>query len=265
MAGGNLGIGVERMIIEKGEILNRRDLQSYFYIIRALDKNDIPQIIELQNFVLNLMKNKSFCVPLSSEEHLDIISGNGECIGLFIKDKLYAVCAILFPGCREDNMARELGFSEKKLLQVAQLELSLVHPDLRGNNLQNKMADILARLTQREKKYRYLFTTVSPYNYPSIKTVTSMGLNIAKLCKMYYKWDRYVVYKDILHPLQLDKNRTIDLLNTSFKKQQELLRNGYFGFSQFKDKEGIKILFAKKLNMEYFFEKVGFNEKNNQG
>jgi len=234
-------------VIEKGQIISRRDLQFYPYIIRVLNSDDIPQIMDLQNFVISSMENKSFCVPLTLEENYQIINGNGESIGLFVQGKLCAVCSILFPGFREDNMARELDFNNQELLHVAQLELSVVHPDFRGNILQNKLADMLAQRAKKKKNYRYLFTTVSPYNYPSIKTVTSMGLNIAKLCKMYYQWDRYVAYKDLANPLELDKSNTIHVPVAFFEKQQELLNSGYYGFSHFKDEEGIKILFAKEV------------------
>jgi len=243
-----LAFEVIAAMIEKGQIVNRRDLHLYPYILRVLNSNDIPQIMDLQNLVIGLLKNRSFCVTLTPDEHYEIINGNGESIGLFVQDKLCAVCSILFPGHREDNMARELDFNNQELLHVAQLELSMVHPDLRGNNLQKKMADMLARRAKKKKNYRYLFTTVSPYNYPSIKTVTSMGLNIAKLCKMYYQWDRYVVYKDFDNPLKLDKSSTLHVPGTFFEKQQELLNNGYFGFSQLKDEEGLKIMFAKIIN-----------------
>lgn len=236
-------------MIEQGKLINQLELQVNSFMIRMLNTNDIPQVMILQNFVLGLMKNRSFCVPLSPEEHFQIMSGNGESIGLFIGDRLYAVCSILFPGHREDNMARQLDFADGELLRVAQLELSMVHPDLRGNDLQKRMAEILARRAKRN--YRYLFTTVSPYNYPSIKTVTSMGLNIAKLCNMYDQWARYVVYKDYIKPLKLDKSSVIQVPNTSFEEQQRLLDKGYFGFSQSKDEEGIKIMFAKKLREQH--------------
>jgi len=244
-------------MIEKGKIKNQRDLQYYPYTIRVLDSNDISQVIDLQRVVTGLMKNKSFCVSLSPEEHHKIMNGDGESIGLFVQDKLCAICSILLPGHREDNMGRELNFSDEELLCVAQLELSMVHPELRGNNLQKKMADMLARRAKKKKNYRYLFTTVSPYNYPSIKTVTSMGLNIAKLCKMYYQWDRYVVYKNFFNPLQLDKSSTVHVPGTFLEKQKQLLSNGYFGFSQFRDEKGIKVMFAKELSSYQFYRQEG--------
>ncbi len=112
------------------------------------------------------------------------------------------------------------------------------------------MASILAERVQKQSQTRYLFTTVSPYNYPSIETVTSMGLYIAKLAQMYYGWDRYVVYKDFEQPIKVDKSEVIILPNTAWAEQQELLHNGYRGFSQFQDEEGIKIMYARKSSCQ---------------
>jgi hypothetical protein len=131
-------------MIAKG-ILNRRELGLQPYIIRVLGKNDVPQILDLQDTVLGSMKNKNFCVFLSPEEHYEIMDGNGESIGVFVEGRLGAVCSILFPGHRKDNMARELDFSDEELPLVAQLELSMVHPDLQGNNLQVKLAQLLPK------------------------------------------------------------------------------------------------------------------------
>ena len=74
-----------------------------------------------------------------------------------------------------------------------------------------------------------------------------MGLYIAKLSKMYFDWDRYVVYRDFINPVQLDTANTVIVANTSFEEQQELLKNDYRGYSQFKDQDGIKIMYARKL------------------
>lgn len=234
-------------LIKKGYITNRLDLKQYSYILRVLDSADLAAVMDLQNSVLGAMEEVSSCVPLSMEEHHLILQGDGEAIGLFIHNKLYAACSILFPGIRRDNMARELNFNHEELQYVAQLELSLVHPHYRGNKLQHRLASILARRAERKGNCRYLFTTVSPYNYPSIETVTSMGMNIAKLCKMYFAWDRYVVYKDFINPIILDKKNSIPIPSTAFAKQQELLDSGYLGFAKCEDEDGIKIMFAKEL------------------
>ncbi len=231
-------------VIEEGQILLNSDLKQHFYTLRVLDKSDLPALLQLQSHLINLMKQKDLYVPIAEEELLALLEGDGEALGFFIGPKMLAACSLLFQVDYENNMARELNFANEDLSRVAQLELSLVDPDLRGHKLQCKMAGILAERLQSQSGIRYLFTTVSPYNYPSIETVTSLGLQIAKLGQMYYGWDRYVVYRDFWHPVQLDTNNVVTVLNTAFAQQQELLHQGYRGFSQFKDEDGIKIMYA---------------------
>ncbi len=232
-------------VIKKGQIFLKSDLNEHPYILRLLDKNDLAAVMQLQSNLIAVMPNKELYVPIAEEEMLFLLEGDGEALGLFIENKMYAACSLLHKVDYENNMARELDFSEEDLTRVAQLELSLVDLDLRGYKLQYKMANILAERLQKRSEIRYLFTTVSPYNYPSIETVTSMGLYIAKLSKMYYGWDRYVVYKDFMQPVKLDKSDVIILPNIAWTEQQELLHNGYRGFSQFQDEEGIKIMYAR--------------------
>lgn len=236
-----------REVIEQGQITLKSDLKERPYILRVLDKNDITAVMALQSNLIAVMENQELYVPISEEEMLLLLEGDGEALGLFIEDKMYAACSLLFKVEYENNMARELDFSDEELARVAQLELSLVDLDLRGHKLQYKMAGILAERVQKREAPRYLFTTVSPFNYPSIETVTALGLHIAKLGKMYYGWDRYVVYRDFVNPIKLDTDHPVIISNTSFAEQQELLKNGYRGFSQFRDKDGIKIMYARML------------------
>lgn len=233
-------------MIAQGHITVQSDL-TYPYIMRLLDKNDLAAVMQLQSNLIAVMPNKELYVPISEEEMLLLLEGDGEALGLFIEDKMYAACSLLFKVDYENNMARELDFSEAELARVAQLELSLVDLDLRGHKLQYKMAGILVERIYKRASPRYLFTTVSPFNYPSIATVTELGLCIAKLCKMYYDWDRYVVYRDFINPIKLDTDHPVIVSNTLFAEQQELLKNGYRGFSQFRDKDGIKIMYARML------------------
>ncbi len=234
-------------VIDQGHISLKSDMNQRDFELRVLDKSDLPAVMQLQSDLLAVMEKKDLYVPISEEEMLFLLEGNGEALGLFIDNKMYASCSLLFNVEYENNMARELDFSAEELARVAQLELSLVKLELRGHRLQFKMASILAERARQKKAPRYLFTTVSPYNYPSIETVTDMGLQIARLCKMYYDWDRYVVYRDFINPVRLDTSQPVIVKNTSLAEQQELLRNGYRGYSQFKDQEGIKIMYARML------------------
>lgn len=234
-------------VIEQGHITLKSDLNQHPYVLRVLDKSDLAAVMQLQSDLIAVMAKKDLYVPIPEEEMLLLLEGDGEALGLFIEDKMYAACSLLFNVDYENNMARELNFSEEELARAAQLELSLVDLDLRGHKLQYKMAGILAGRSLEKKRFRYLLTTVSPHNYASIQTVTALGLQIAKLCKMYYDWDRYVVCRDFINPVKLDTDNPVIVLNTSFAEQQKLLSSGYRGFSQFKDEDGIKIMYARML------------------
>ncbi|QGT99849.1 hypothetical protein SYNTR_1256 [Candidatus Syntrophocurvum alkaliphilum] len=244
---------LNKNFIEQGEIKLYSDLRNNSYIIRVLNEDDFAAIMQLQDTVIESLKNKEYYMPITIEELENGLIEKGETIGLFINDELYAACSILNEIDYEENMGLELNFSNEDLTLVAQLHFSLVHNALRGHNLQQKLATILAERAHKIKGSRYIFTTVSPYNYPSIKTVTSMGLQIAKLCEMYYGWDRYVVYKDVINPIKLDTNNKIIVSSTSLEEQKQLLNNGYRGFFQYKDKDGIKIMYAKIMNLQRNF------------
>lgn len=238
---------IEPEVIEQGYLITRSDLKQHPYVIRSLDIRDLTAVMLLQRNVLVNMSNREYCVPILAEEIALMLEGSGDSVGLFMQDQLYAACFLLFKVPYENNMARELNFKDEELSLVSQLELSLVDFEMQGHKLQQKLAGILVQRAERRKNSKYIFTTVSPYNYPSIQTVTALGLQIAKLSKLYYDWDRYTVYKDLSQPIRLDIANPINVSNTAFVDQIQLLSNGYRGFSQFKDKDGIKIMFARVL------------------
>ena len=238
---------IEPVVIEQGYLITRSDLKRHPYVIRSLDIRDLTAVMLLQRNVLVNMSNREYCVPILAEEIALMLEGSGDSVGLFMQDQLYAACFLLFKVPNENNMARELNFKDEELSLVSQLELSLVDFEMQGHKLQQKLAGILVQRAERRKNSKYIFTTVSPYNYPSIQTVTALGLQIAKLSKLYYDWDRYTVYKDFSQPIRLDIANPINVSNTAFVDQIQLLSNGYRGFSQFKDKDGIKIMFARVL------------------
>ncbi|MGI6647528.1 MAG: hypothetical protein ACOX5W_00285 [Bacillota bacterium] len=122
--------------IEQGELITQSDRKRHQYVIRSLDKNDLAAIMQLQTNVLSRIAKKEYCVPILAEEILFMLEGNGDAVGLFMQDKLYAACFLLFNVPYEINMARELSFSDEELTLVSQLELSLVHFAVRGHRLQ---------------------------------------------------------------------------------------------------------------------------------
>lgn len=234
-------------IIEQGRIAAGPEQGVRPYIIRVLGCADLPEVMRLQDQVTGALEKKETYMPIPEGELRFILNGGGESVGLFSGERLYAACSLLLEVDDEHNMARELGFGEEELSRVAQLELSLVDPELRGHHLQCKLAGILVRRLQERGTAGYLFTTVSPYNYASVQTVTALGLQIAALDRMYFDWDRYIVYKDLTAPVKLDTANAVSVANTALAEQQKLLRDGYRGFAQRKDENGTQILYARIL------------------
>lgn len=238
---------MEQEVIEEGLISLHSDQKEHPYVLRVLSKEDIPKVLHLQEEVTKEIERKELFVPITTGEMISLVEKNGESVGLFIKDRLYAACSILFNVPDEISMARELNFNQEALSQVAQFELSLVDPDLRGHRLQYKMAEILGKRSFEKKKFRYLFTTVSPFNYASIQTVLALGLKIAKLSKMYFDWDRYIVYQDFVNPIKLDQENPLIIVSTDIADQERLLKKNYCGFAATKEDGHIKIQYAKTL------------------
>jgi hypothetical protein len=223
--------------IYQGEIIN-------------LGIKDIAEILDLQTEILQDLEKQELSVPISEDELEFIMSGHGQCVG-FVKDgRLLAACAILYDVDDSINMAMELGFNSSKRSQVMQLEMALVHKSTRGFKLQHKLAAILVEQAKGKQDKRYLLSTVSPINYPSVQTVTRLGLYIVKLTRMYNDWDRYVVYRDLLEPLNIDEQSAVHVAVEDFSRQQQLLSAGYVGISQERIDGNAQIIFAKIIGME---------------
>ncbi|TYQ18177.1 UNVERIFIED_CONTAM: hypothetical protein Cloal_0595 [Acetivibrio alkalicellulosi] len=232
-------------VIERGTITLINGIEKP-YVIRLLNTDDLTDIMILQDSILKNLGLSELAVALTNDELSFILDGNGDSLGTFISGELRACCSLLWNVPDNINMAKELGFDAYSLSQVEQFEMALVHSDLRGHKMQQKLATILIERSKITHQKRYLFTTVSPHNFPSIQTITSLGLNIVKLTKMYNNWNRYIAYKDFSYEQLLDKSQVVEVLNTDYTKQKHLLENGYRGFSLKKDKNNnIIILFSK--------------------
>ena len=77
----------------------------------------------------------------------------------------------------EDNLGKDIGFSEEECQRVIHVESAVVAPLYRGNALQRRMLQIAETMIDRVK-YSYLMATVSPDNPASYKTLESLGYEL---------------------------------------------------------------------------------------
>lgn len=220
------------VFIEQGTVKNARTVQEQTYEMRILKSTDLQRIMELQTEVAKYLAMNDLYVSISKEEVFDMLNNKGIVLGVFVKQKLVAFYAALFPGKSTDNLGRDFGFPIQKLDEVMHLEAVNVHPDYRGNGLQKRMGNQLIEVVRKMNRYRYVCATVSPYNIPSIRSTLGSRLIIANLKKKYNDLWRYIFYQDLKQQTIIDEDTLITVGTNDLKKQMELFEKQYYGVDQ---------------------------------
>lgn len=174
------------------------DMEQKFTIRRA-DKQDLDAIVSLMEMVKAGMTRPEWYVTESREwvelrlDELGFIilaeTEHGETAGFFIVD---------FPGrgngAAEDNLGKELLLSEEGLRLTAHMDSAAVHPDFRGNHLQDRMLKAAEAELQNHPE-QYLLCTIHPDNHSSLNTMLRNGYVIIKTAEKYGGLCRHILYK----------------------------------------------------------------------
>ena len=197
--------------------------------VERLTMEDLPQIIQLQSKVKNMLTSSDFLSPLSEEEYTSILTGNGFMVGVFVEGKMIAFRAMLKPELDEEHLGIDAGLSQEDLPQVIYSEISNVDPDYRGNGLQNYMGKLVMKEIDRHQ-FRYVCATVAPMNIPSIKDKFSLGLQIIALKEKYTGMLRYVFFKDLSASLMDNVYAEEHFVHIKeIEEQQTLIQSGFLG------------------------------------
>nr|WP_106785016.1 N-acetyltransferase [Lysinibacillus timonensis] len=198
------------------------------YKVYVLTKVHLPEVLALQEVVMEALPNKDTLQPLSEDEFLYMLEGNGLLIGVYIEDKLIAFRAVVVPKIDEEHLGYDLGLVEESDLQrIMYQEISNVHPNYRGHGLQKTMAKVIMGQIE-PSKFDYLCTTVMPYNIASLKDKFSQGFYIIALKTIYGGKLRYVFAHDLQKEPQYEEE-TIIISMGDREGQQQLLKQGYVG------------------------------------
>ena len=153
----------------------------------------------------------------------------GFMIGAYYSDKLIAFRAMLEPEIDDEHLGIDAGLPESEWSKVIYSEITNVDPEFRGNNLQVLLGEII--LAEVDKtKFRYICTTVAPFNIASMKDKFAHGLQIVSLKLKYGNMLRYILIKDLSQEtikLNITESKLIPMMNT--KHQQQLLEKGWIG------------------------------------
>lgn len=221
--------------IENGTLKRTRGniIKIVNYEMKYLNESHIEEILRLQDKVAHSLKNKELFVSDSRDFILNNVlkTGSGIAIGIFVDKKLIAYRTAAFPGKSDWNLGRELGIEEAELDKVVHLEATAVHPDYRGNRLQARM--LTHTISYIEKLgYSYILSTVSPFNYPSLKNVISSELSIYALNLrggIYESKLRYLLLRNLKDIKVNPPKSVVKVKNKNISLQMKLLEAGYVG------------------------------------
>lgn len=197
--------------------------------IRHLSVKNLNEILLLQQKVIDALTTDSFLQPLSDEEFSTILNGNGLMIGAYFDNVLIAFRAMLEPELDDEHLGKDAGLPESVWPQVLYSEITNVDPEFRGNNLQVLLGEIIFGAVDKTR-FRYICTTVAPFNIASLKDKFAHGLEIVSLKRKYGNMLRYILMKDLsLESLETGTLEIQYIPMAATEEQQQLLEDGWIG------------------------------------
>lgn len=234
------------MVLDKGFVVVRRKNKKITeeYRMRLVSKQELNQVIELQDYVYENLPNKQVLVTDTREEILEDMDWGAQVIGVYnSKGQLICYRYFSFPAYRKKNMGKYIGIDDSEFGAVVHLETTIVHPDYRGNDLQNRTLKQALKISA-SMGCHHLICTVSPFNFYSLYNIMKNGLKIKALRKMYQEgYLRFILHRNLHQDLYFEQNDIIRSKFDDISSSTNLINEGYIGFVL--DRESQDIDFAK--------------------
>ena len=239
-------------IIESGIIKKQINSSSKIipYEMKFLDERYLNQIMSLEETIINNLSNSELYEFVPAEFMRNQFRKEGRIIGIISEGQLVAFRVLHFPAMATDatvtaeNLGFDLNIPENELHKVAHLEVSLVHPEYRGNSLALKMNRYAMNIAKK-LNYSHLCVTVSPKNYANVVTMFKAGLVVKALKDKYGGKLRYIFYQHLKNPIINKSDEEIVINISNIHKQQEILERGLVGYRVLRNSEELEIVYAK--------------------
>ena len=164
---------------------------------KILDLSYIDEIIKLQEDIINGLEDKQLYAPTEKEEFINYLKNGAKIIGYIDeKDNLIAMAVYIKKGYEKSNYGYDLGLEGEVLLNVAQVESTVVRSDYRRNGLQRILCKKIEDIAKQDS-IKILASTASPYNKYSVNTFEKLGYEIKKEKIKYGGLRRYVLAKEL--------------------------------------------------------------------
>lgn len=212
--------------------------------VMKLTKRDLPAIQKLQTKVIEHLSEKDFLQPLTDEEFITILDGNGLLVGVRAEGELIAFRALLDPGEDPEHLGEDAGIPKEQWSSVLYSEITNVDPEFQGNGLQRQLGKIVMDEVDTDQ-YKYICTTVAPFNIASIKDKLELGMHIAALSVKYGTLTRYIMMKNLVTGVSVTDEDSIEVGMAETSEQQKLLKAGWIGTSIQSCGEGYTVIYRK--------------------
>ncbi|MBB6622836.1 GNAT family N-acetyltransferase [Clostridium gasigenes] len=177
--------------------LKRKDGKIINVQLKNLDITYIDKIMEIQNIILEDLKDKRLYAATDKEEFIDYINIFGKIIGYITEeDELIAMGVYAKKGYAKGNYGYDIELEGEELLKVGQIESTVVREEYRGNRLQKIICETLEEIA-REEGDSVICATASPYNEFSVNTFKKLGYEIKKDKIKYGGLRRYILVKKL--------------------------------------------------------------------
>ena len=166
--------------------------------IVRMEISDLPQILAFQQEIYQNLPDKDILFPLPQEDW-EYLMNHGFTLAVFPEesDRLAYLIGCLYPK-REENLGLDVGLRDDELDQVGQLEIAMASPDFRGYHMHSRMCSVCVDLFKQDGRTRFILSTVSPRNLPSLKALQSAGLQPLVEKEKYVCNLWYVMFRAIL-------------------------------------------------------------------
>jgi len=201
------------------------------YVMRFVRPDEIEDVYALHTAVASCLHHPHAFRQDSRAFMEQQIERRGRTVGVFCEGRIVAYAAISFPDDDPDNLGRDLPLPESELPHVADYDGSAVHPDYRGNRLQQMMTHVRHDYALRHHRH-HILGTVSPFNPMSLQNFLKVGCRVRNLKQKYGGMLRFIIHRDLRDrfPPQFEPHSPVDVPLTDIDLHRNLLLRGFVGF-----------------------------------
>lgn len=167
------------------------------FTFRPCGPEYIDTILAIQEEAFSLLEDEQWLRRNSREMLESCLLPPHSTIGVFDGETLAAFGTLYIAGDSQENLGRKMGLErEEDMLSTANFKLVIVRPAYRGNGLQRALTTELERIA-KERGFRRICSSVSPYNRFSADNFVAMGYKLGGHAVLYGGLERNIYCKEL--------------------------------------------------------------------